>query len=143
MRPRTDVDTALVRAISPQVSAAVDAAYARRGLLLAVTNQECDEILARTPGAIGPTSLTQISTEEKRLVPLAWNGVEPSVANLASGAYPLSKTLLAVTRVPPSPAARRVLEFLASPQAATILERTGSIALSRRAPRSGDGDRRR
>ncbi len=143
MRPRADVDTALVRAISPELAAAVDTAYGRQGLLLAITNQECDELLARTPGAIGPTSLTQLSTGEKHLVPLAWGGVEPTLANLASGAYPLAKTLLVVTRAPSPPAVQRFLDFLASPAAARILERTGCLPLSTRTPRTGDGEDRR
>jgi phosphate transport system substrate-binding protein len=143
LRPRTDVDTALLRAISPEMSAAVDLASTREGLLVAVTNQECDEILARTPGSIGPTSLSEILTDEEKLVPLAWNGVAPSVANLASGAYPLAKTLSVLTRVPPSSAVRRFLSFLASPEARDILEKTGNLPLAM-GPAAGnvDADRR-
>ncbi len=142
MRPRGDVDTALVRAISPEVSAAVDVAYGREGLLVAVTNQECDDILSRTPGAIGPTSLTQIVTEEKGLVALAWNGVAPTTRNLASGAYPLSKTLRAVTRTPASPAVRRFLAFLRSREAARILEQAGNVPFPAATPEGGDAERR-
>ncbi len=54
MRPRTDVDSALLRAISPEMAAAMDVAFTLEGLLLAVTNQECDEILSRTPGSNRP-----------------------------------------------------------------------------------------
>lgn len=129
IRPRTDVDTSLLRAISPEMSKAVDASYAREGQLVAVTNQECDEILSRTPGSIGPTTLTEILTEGSSAVPLTWNGVAPTVPNLASGAYPLAKTLIAVTRVPHSPAVRRFLAFLASPEARSILEQTGNLPL--------------
>ena len=85
LRPQTDVDDEILRAISPELARAVEAAHRREGLLVAVTNQECNEALARTPGSIGPTSLTQILTEEASIVPLAWNGVAPTVANIASG----------------------------------------------------------
>jgi ABC-type phosphate transport system substrate-binding protein len=98
-------------------------------MLMAVTNQECDEILARTPGAIGLTSLTQVLTEERPLTLLAWNGVAPTLPNLASRAYPLSKTLVVVVRGPPSPAVRRFLAFLGSPAARKILEETGNLPL--------------
>jgi phosphate transport system substrate-binding protein len=130
LRPRTDVDSAILRAISPEIAAAADLAQKREGMLIGVTNQECNEIVARTPGAIGPTSLTQILTETERLTALAWNGVSPTVPNLASGAYPLAKTIYAVYRVPPSPEVRRFVAFLASPEARRILEETGNVPLA-------------
>jgi phosphate transport system substrate-binding protein len=127
VRPRAEADTLLVRAISSELDAAMDLALAREGMLMAVTNQECNEILARTPGAIGPSSLAQILSEDLPVAPLAWNGVAPTVANLASGAYPLSKDLIVVVRAPPSHAVRRFLAFLASPEARRILEETGNL----------------
>lgn len=136
IRPRTDVDNALLRAISPEMSEAVGLASNRKGQLVALTNQECDEILSRTPGSIGPTSLSGIVTGGASLVPLAWNGVAPTVANLASGAYPLGKTLIAVTRVPPSAPVRRFLAFLASPEARKIFEQSGNLLLP--VPPAGD-----
>ncbi len=129
LRPKTDVDSFILRSISDEMAKALDVAHAREGMLMALTNQECDEILARTPGAIGPTSLTQVLTEKRPLTPLAWNGVAPALASLASGAYPLSKTLVAVVRAPLSPAVRRFLSFLGSPEAHKILEETGNLPL--------------
>jgi phosphate transport system substrate-binding protein len=141
MRPRNDVDNALLREISPEMSAALDAAFRRRGLLVAVTNQECDEILSRTPGAIGPTSLSELTTEQRRVVPLAWNGVAPTVQNLASGAYPLAKSHFLVFRTPPSPPVARFLALLRSPEGQRILEQSGNLPLPV-PPADGDGQRR-
>lgn len=129
LRPRHDVDTIILRSISAEMSAAVDVALSREGMLVAATNQQCDEILLRTPGAIGPTSLTQVVVEGGVLVPLAWNGVPPTLENLASGAYPLEKTLYLVVRKSPEPAVRRFLGFLSSREARTLIERTGNIAV--------------
>jgi phosphate transport system substrate-binding protein len=129
LRPRSDVDSSLVAAISPEMAAALEVALARDGMLTAATNQDCHRVLARTPGSIGPSSLTQILTEDPALTPLAWNGVAPTLENLASGRYPLQKTLLLVVRSPPSPEVRRFLAFLASPAAARILEETGNLAV--------------
>lgn len=143
IRPRTDVDNAVLRAISPEMSAAVELALGREGLLMALTNQECDEILSRTPGSIGPTSLSEIVSAEPSLVPLALNGVAPTLPNLASGAYPLSKTLLVVTRVPPPPPVRRFLAFLASAEARKIVEQAGNLPLSRPPREDDDADGRR
>jgi len=129
LRPRSDVDSAIVAAISAQMAAAMDVALDREGMLTAATNQDCHRVLVRTPGSIGPSSLTQILTEDPALTPLAWNGVAPTLGNLASGLYPLQKTLLLVTRAPPSPQVRRFLAFLATPEAARILEEAGNLAL--------------
>jgi phosphate transport system substrate-binding protein len=127
LRPRTDVDTALVAALSPAMGAAMDAALAREGMLVAATNQDCHEILVRTPGSVGPSSLTQIVTEDPSLHALAWNGVEPTLENFAAGRYPLEKTLYAVLRTPPSPALRRFLTFLSSREARLVLREAGNL----------------
>ena len=129
LRPRSDADNLLLRAISTEMSEAVDAAFAREGMLMAATNQQCDEMAAHTPGALAPSSLTQILAEGEALEPLAWNGVAPTLANLASGAYPLEKTLRVVVRASPSPAVRRFLAFLGSPEAGRILADAGNLPL--------------
>jgi phosphate transport system substrate-binding protein len=129
LRPRAETDTTTVAAISGEMAAAMEVAQGRSGMLTAATNQDCHEILLHTPGAIGLSSLTQILTEDPSLVPLSWNGVAPTVANLASGQYPLQKTLHLVFRLPPSAAVRRFLAFLASPEAARILEEAGNLPL--------------
>jgi phosphate transport system substrate-binding protein len=129
LRPRIDADTQLLRAISTEMDAAVGRAYAREGMLMAVTNQECNEMVAKTPGAFAPSSLTQLQAEGSPLVPLAWEGVAPTLATLASGAYPLGKTLHLVVSATPTPAVRRFLSFLRSREARKILEETGNIPL--------------
>jgi phosphate transport system substrate-binding protein len=130
LRPKMDADNILLRAISPAMAAAVDASFSHEGMLMAATNQECDEMAARTPGALAPSSLTQILAEREKLEPLAWNGVAPTLANLASGAYPLEKRLQIVVRASPRPAVRRFLAFLGSPRARKILEDTGNLPLA-------------
>lgn len=127
LRPRADVDNLILRSISPELGAAVEAAFSRDGMLVASTNQECDAMAAKTPGALAPSSLTQIVAEGEPLAPLAWNGVAPTLANLASGAYPLEKTLRVVVRASPRGAVRRFVAFLASPEAQKILADAGSL----------------
>ena len=127
LRPRSDVDTALLAGISPELAAALDVALARDGMLMAATNQDCHRLLLETPGAVGPSSLTQILTEDPGLRALTWNGVAPTLENLAAGRYPLVKTLYLVVRTPPSPALRRFLAFLGSREARAVLEETGNL----------------
>ena len=88
LRPSSDVDTDLVRSISPELDAAVGEAQVREGMVIAATNQDCTEDLAGTQGAIGPSSLTQLLTESNPPRAVAWNGVAPTLQNLASGDLP-------------------------------------------------------
>jgi phosphate transport system substrate-binding protein len=108
----------------------MERALAREGLVMAATNQDCDEALARTPGSIGFSSLTQLLTEQNALRALHWHGVAPTLENLASGAYPLGKPLLLVVRAAPDAAVRRFVAFLATPEARRILEQTGNLPVA-------------
>jgi phosphate transport system substrate-binding protein len=130
MRPHFDVDTHLIRAISPELDAAVGQALMREGLLLASTNQECDEMVARTPGAIGPSTLTQLVSDSPAIRPLAWNGVTPTLENLVSGAYPLAKPFFLVIQAAPSRQVKRFLAFLGTPEARQILQQAGNLPVA-------------
>jgi phosphate transport system substrate-binding protein len=130
LRPRMDADTELLTAISPELARAAESALAREGMLMAATNQDCVAILERTPGSLGLTSLTQLLTEGLRVTPLSWNGVAPTLPNLASGAYPLQKTLHVVIKAPASPAVRRFLSFLSSDEAKRVLEQAGNLPVA-------------
>lgn len=125
LRPAADADTLYLRSLSPELAAAVDAALARPGMLMAATNQECDALIARTPGAVGPSTLAQIATEATSLTPLAWGGVAPTLANLRASRYPLWKPIVAVLPRHPSPATARFLGFLRSAQGRRLLEASG------------------
>ncbi len=127
LRPLADSDSALLRAISPALDGAVAAAARRPGMLLAVTNTECDEMLARTPGSVGPSSLLQLRSEGRKLAALEWNGVAPTVENLDSGRYPLAKELHVVTRRDVTPAVRSFLGFVRSPEARALCRELGAI----------------
>lgn len=130
LRPASDTDTLFLRALSPELAAALDRAQARPGMLVASTNQDCDRLLARTPGSLGPSTLAQLSTDAPGLTPLAWEGVAPTLANLAAGRYPLAKPIVAVRPAAPSPATSRFLAFLRSPEGRSILEATGCLPTS-------------
>jgi phosphate transport system substrate-binding protein len=127
MRPSSDADSDLVQAISPEVAAAVAAARDRPGMLLAVTNTECNQLLERTPGAVGPTSLLQLRAEGRPLRALSWDGVEPTLENLETGRYPLRKSIWIAFRERPSDGVRRLLSFLSSPRGRDLLRSLGAL----------------
>ncbi|MBI5014796.1 MAG: substrate-binding domain-containing protein [Deltaproteobacteria bacterium] len=137
LRPATDTDTSLLMTLSPEVSAAVARALAREGLVVAATDQEAADTLEKVPGALGSTTLALIRAEGRRLTPLRLNGVTPSPEAVGSGRYPLAKTLYLV--LGPSPAGRRFLAFLGSPEARRILEETGHVPLPLGSADTGKG----
>jgi phosphate transport system substrate-binding protein len=135
LRPASDADTGYLRSLSPALSAALTVAMARPGQLLAPTNQQSDELVARNPGGLGMSTLAQITTEPRGLTALAWEGVPPGLATLAAGKYPLVKPLFLVLPVKPSAAERRFLGFLATPEAKRLLRAAASQPLDFTAPR--------
>jgi phosphate transport system substrate-binding protein len=134
-RPANDADTAYLRSLSPAVSTAVTVGLARPGQLMAPTNQQSDELVAKNPGGLGMSTLAQVKTEQLGLTALTWEGVAPSLATLAAGKYPLVKPLFLVLPAKPSAAERRFLAFLATPEARRLLEAAGAQPLAFTAPR--------
>jgi phosphate transport system substrate-binding protein len=127
LRPAGDADTAFLRGLAPALAAAYDAALARPGMLMAATNQDSDGLAGRTPGALGVTTLAQLTTEPSGLTPLAWEGVAPTLANLAAGRYPLWKPFFAVVPAAPPARTQRFLEFLGSPEGRKLLKGAGCL----------------
>ena len=129
LRPAADADTIIVRDISSEMSAAMDAALSREGMLMALTNQEALDIIEKTPGSIGFSSLAQIKTENRSLKMLSYNGVLPNTKSLANGTYPLSLKLSLITRPDRSSAVRHFIDFVRSHQGSMILEKSGNVPI--------------
>lgn len=130
LRPETDIDTKLVRGLSPRLAQAVKAAMARPGMIVAITDQEAADAVTRTPGALGWGTLTEIISENRPVNLLSLNGVQPSVKATVDGAYPLVKSLYLVTTAQTPAAARQFAAFVRSPAAGRILTRTGNLAVA-------------
>jgi len=130
LRPKSDADTLMARSISPEMSVALDMALSREGMLMAATNQESNEMIDKTSGSIGFSTLTQIVTENHPVKALAINGVDPVVNNSANKQYPFMKTLSLLTKPAASPAVRRFIDFVRSPEGAEILRKTGNIPMA-------------
>jgi phosphate transport system substrate-binding protein len=60
LRPRTYNESAIVHSLSPELSSAIDFAFQRPGMIMAMSEQENIDILLHTPGAVGFTSLVQV-----------------------------------------------------------------------------------
>jgi phosphate transport system substrate-binding protein len=127
LRPFGDTDTDIVRSISPELDQAVQKAHARRGMTVAVTDQECADAITREPGALGGSTLSEILTENRPVNMLSFNGVKPTLTNLSKGSYPLVKRLYLVNSTRTTEAARQFARFIRSPQGRAILEAAGNL----------------
>lgn len=123
LRPANEYDTTLLKSMSPEMERAVVAALAREGMILAVTDQDNALALERTPGALGTTTLGQITSEERRLKALDLDGVRPGLDTLAQGTYRYSKSYYLVTRTEARPAVKEFIDFVHSPAGQRIMAR--------------------
>ena len=81
------------------------------------------------PAAIGTSTLALMLSEKRKLKALALDGIVPSPATLASGAYPLAKELYFILPATPRPLIQRFIAFMQSRQGAAILEQTGHVVV--------------
>lgn len=131
LRAPFESDTLTARKISPEMSAAIDSALARKGQLMATTDQDTADLIEATPGGFGFTTLTLLLSEKRPLKALSFNGTVPSVKTLAGGVYPLSKPLYLVVRPDPSPAAQKFIAFISSHKGRRILEDNGVVPVNK------------
>lgn len=127
LRPAVDVDHALLAGVSPAMPGVLADALAREGMVVAATDREAADAIERLPGALGTSSLALVLSENRRLTPLAIDGVRPSPQTLADGSYRFGKSLWLVVPTKPTPMTARFLEFLASPDGRKILADTGHL----------------
>ncbi len=128
LRPETDTDMLLLRAVSPAMDKAVHHALQQEGILMASTDQDNADLLGSIRGAFGACTIAQIESEKRQLKPLTLDGMTPSVTNLASGTYPYFKTFFVVLWHPNS-TTRRFIEYLRSAEASAILGRNGHLVI--------------
>lgn len=127
LRPREDIDTHILRALSPGMNNSLIAAKSHPGMFVAVTDPETYAAVAETPGGMSSTGLTSIIVEKLPLNVLSLNGVSPTTEHLASGAYPMFKEINFVTTAWVKPAAVKFINFVYSPQGRALAEKSGVL----------------
>ncbi len=131
LRPPEASDLPVLKGMSPEMSAAVDIAMRRNGMIVATTDDDAADAIESVPGAIGGTTLSLVLSGKRALRVLALDGVVPSVRAMADRSYPYSKTFNMVTRKNPSAAVRRFIDFVRSPAGSVILSKNGQAAVRR------------
>jgi len=129
LRPEKDIDTKLVRSLSPGMEQAVRSALVRPGMTMAITDQESADAVTRTPGALGAATLSLIISENRSVNVLSYNGVKPSVKSISDKSYPLAKSFYLVTTPKSTKETRLFSEFVRSPAAARLLVKTGNLVV--------------
>lgn len=123
LRAPTESDTHTLRALSPHMDAAVEAAARRGGMVTAENDLDTVELIGKVPGALAPTTLGLLRTlgAHYRVLPL--DGVAPSRQALESGKYRWAKTLFAIHGPQASAATREFFAFLRSAGARELMRR--------------------
>ncbi len=85
--------------------------------------------LATVAGAIGMTSLPFVEQSGGRIRALQLDGIEATPTTVRSGAYPLARLALLLTRADASPATARFLAFVRSAEGATVIATNGGVAV--------------
>jgi phosphate transport system substrate-binding protein len=125
LRPDSDIDTQLLRALGPEMDEALSAASRRPGMTVALTDDETALHIERIPGALGTVTLGLLLAQDRTLPLLKVTDLPASAAALADGRYPLVKRFYLVTRAQPTPEVAAVLQAMASRAAAERLARLG------------------
>lgn len=125
MRPAGDINTILLKAMSPQLNTAISAAEKRPGMLFALTDQEALENLEKVPGALGSTSLSEVLGRADLIKALTLDGIEPTPQALIEGTYPVGFSFLMVARMPPAPLVESFFAFVLSEKGQKILAEAG------------------
>lgn len=96
--------------------------------LTKTSNGEMAQAISRNPNGIGYVGIGYLASVEG-IKALKINGIEPSVATVQSGAYPISRYLYMITRGQPEGLAKDFIEFVTSPSGQKIVEEYGFVKL--------------
>ncbi len=129
LRRPDDADNIILKGLSPGISKGLDALLAQPGHVFGITDQDNLDLIEKTPGSLGYTTLTQVISEKRSVTVLSLNRIYPSVKTLADGSYPASKPLSMITRQSPSGNVLRFVNFVMSEKGARILKDNGNMVI--------------
>ncbi|MDD2850624.1 MAG: substrate-binding domain-containing protein [Desulfuromonadaceae bacterium] len=131
LRPEHDIDTILMRSLSPEIDHAMKAALSRPGLIMAITDQEAAEMIVKTPGALGFVALSEIMSENRTVNQLSLNDVHARSGNTPNPSYPVLRSFYLVTTPKTSSETLKFVDFIQSSAAAAVLAKNGNMVVKR------------
>lgn len=129
LHPPYDIDTLMVRNMSPALDKAIQAAHLRPGRNIAITDADSADDVESIGGAIGTSSLALILSESRNLKAISVGGIAPTADNVQRGLYPYKKPLFLITQAIRSELTSAFIRFIDSAEGASILQSTGSIPI--------------
>jgi len=128
LRPESDTDSGLLAAEFPESAASLaELRESVAGVPVTATDQDNLNAAEEMPGSFAATSLCTVLSEHRWLTVLQLDGVEPSVANLESGAYGWSRPLYLVTTAERSSTVQAFIDFMGSGEGQRILREAGNL----------------
>lgn len=129
LRPRDDSDYKLLMKNFSGIGKSLAKAQAQPSFPIAHTDQEAMDLAEKIEGSITTATYSAVLAENRSLSPLAIDGVAPTLENLASGSYKISKILRFVLGPNTNETALDFIRFVESSVGAEILRRTGNLPL--------------
>ena len=130
LRPKHDSDTLLINA-QLNITDEKNMAHSRKGLPVALSDQDAADMIATVNGAFGPSTLALILAEKRPLKALSLDGIAANPSNLQQGKYPLHKPLyMAYANNNTKQYLEKFISFLQSKEGQDILNSTGHIVSS-------------
>jgi phosphate transport system substrate-binding protein len=125
LRPKSDGDYALLSSMGPLVELALARAATRTGMVVAITDQEAVDAVARLHGGLGTSSLSLLRSGNLRLTELSLDNVAPTVANIENASYRIVNRMHIVTLGAPKGMAVDVIRYLQSADGLAMLAQLG------------------
>jgi len=124
-RPPTEVDPEVIRA---KISCFKELKEVETARVMA-RGGDMARGLAETPHSIGMTSMTVVEQSGGRVKALTLNGVAPTPENVRKGSYFLTRDFLFVIKADATPAVKKFLDFVLSPEGDRVILDNGAVPL--------------
>ena len=124
-RPPTEVDPEVIRA---KVGCFKELKEVETAKVMA-RGGDMAKGLAETPYSIGMTSMTVVEQGGSKVKALEFNGVAPTPANVKNGGYFLTRDFLFVIKADATPAVKRFVDFVLSPEGDRVILDNGAVPL--------------
>lgn len=83
--------------------------------------------IAKTPGAIGMTTLVRVAQSKGKMRAVAINNVKPNTENMLSGAYPYGRDSFLIVHQESTKSVQELLHFIQSNQGAAIIVANNAV----------------